>query len=191
MRPKVKHHVIYGNRERYPISVMCRFFEVSQSGYDDFVHRLERKEKDADLAEAIHVQRGHCFKIYGYRRMWLWPEKQGTHRNPKTILRIMKKYGLWAEIRRRRQWVQVGQQLHKYENLLNCPFQADRPNSKWVTDIFYIHTKEGVLYLSMIRDLYDNSIVAYKIGTQQTVNLVLDTIHLAMMKEKKRVAATL
>ena len=60
-----------------------------------------------------------------------------------------------------------------------------------MTDIFYIHTKEGVLYLSMIRDLYDNSIVAYKIGTQQTVNLVLDTIHLAMMKEKKRVAATL
>ena len=60
-----------------------------------------------------------------------------------------------------------------------------------MTDISYIHTKEGVLYLSMIRDLYDNSIVAYKTGTQQTVNLVLDTIRLAMMKEKKRVAATL
>ncbi|MBS6236596.1 MAG: transposase, partial [Clostridiales bacterium] len=58
----------------------------------------------ADLAEAIRVQQEHCFKIYGYRRMWLWPEKQGTHRNPKTILRIMKKYGLWAEIRRRRKW---------------------------------------------------------------------------------------
>ena len=42
-----------------------------------------------------------------------------------------------------------------------------------------------------IHDLYDNSIVAYKAGTQQTVNLVLDSIHLAMMKEKKRVAATL
>ena len=109
----------------------------------------------------------------------------------KTILRIMKKYGLWAEIRRRRQWVQMGQQLHKYENLLKRPFQADRPNSKWVTDISYIHTKEGVLCLSMIRDLYDNSIVAYKIDTQKTVNLVLDTIRLAMMKEKKRVAATL
>ena len=153
--------------------------------------RRRMKEKDADLAEAIHVQRGRCFKIYGYRRMWLWLEKQGTRRNPKIVLRIMKKYGLWAEIRRRRKWVQVRQQLHKYENLLKRPFQADRPNNKWVTDISYIHTKEGVLYLSMIRDLYDNSIVAYKIGTQQTVNLVLDTIHLAMMKEKKRVAATL
>lgn len=61
---------------------------------------------------------------------------------------------------------------------------AVRPNEKWVTDISYIHTKEGILYLSMIRDLYDNSIVAYKTASRQTVNLVLDTIRLAMKKEK-------
>lgn len=118
-------------------------------------------------------------------------KKKGIHRNPKTILRIMKKYGLLAEIRRRRKWQQMGQQVHKYENLLNRKFHADRPNSKWVTDISYIHTKQGVLYLSIIRDLYDNSIVAYKTGTEQTVNLVLDTIHMAMHREKKRVAGKL
>ena len=191
MRPKVKYHVIHRNRERYPVSVMCRFFEVSRSGYYDYVHRLGCKEKDANLAEVIRNQQERCFRTYGYRRMWLWLEKQGVHHNPKTILRIMKKYGLLAEIRRRRKWVQMGQQLHKYENILNRQFQTDRPNSKWVTDISYIHTKEGVLYLSMIRDLYDNSIVAYKTGTQQTVNLVLDTILLAMKKEKKKVAAEL
>ena len=87
--------------------------------------------------------------------------------------------------------MQLGQQVHKYENLLNREFHAERPNAKWVTDISYIHAKEGVLYLSMIRDLYDNSIVAYKTGTQQTVNLVLDTIRLAMKQEKKRVAGEL
>lgn len=76
-----------------------------------------------------------------------------------------------AEIRRRRKWQQMGQQLRKCENLLNREFQADRPNSKWVTDISYIHTKQGVLYLSIIRDLYDNSIVAYKTGTQQTAKI--------------------
>ena len=85
----------------------------------------------------------------------------------------------------------MGQQLHRYENLLNRQFHADKPNRKWVTDISYIHAKQGILYLSMIRDLYDNSIVAYKTGTEQTVNLVLDTIRLAMRKEKKRVAAEL
>ena len=97
----------------------------------------------------------------------------------------MKKYELLAEIRRRRKWRQMGQQLHKYENLLNREFQADRPNHKWVTDISYIRTGQGILYLSVIRDLFDNSIVAYKTGTTQTVNLVLDTIRLAMQKEKK------
>ena len=103
----------------------------------------------------------------------------------------MKKYGVLAEIRRKRKWQNLGQQIHRYENLLNRQFFADKPNSKWVTDISYIQTKEGVLYLSVIRDLYDNSIVAYKTATQQTVNLVLDTIRLAMKKEKKRVAAEL
>ena len=96
----------------------------------------------------------------------------------------MKKHNLLSEIRIRRQWKQLGQQLHKYENLLNRDFSAERPNSKWVTDISYIHTEQGVLYLSMIRDLYDNSIVAYKTATSQAVNLVLDTIRLAVKKEK-------
>ena len=116
---------------------------------------------------------------------------RGIYYNPKTVLRVMKKYDLLSEIRRRRRWTNMGQHIHRYENLLNRQFQADRPNHKWVTDISYIHTKQGVLYLSMIRDLYDNSIVAYKTGTEQTVNLVLDTIHLAMRREKKRVAAEL
>ena len=191
MRPKVKYYVIHMNRDRYPVSVMCQFFGVSRSGYYDFLRRIGDKEKDADLAEMIRTQQDRCFKTYGYRRMWLWLRKQGIYRNPKTILRIMKKYELLADIRRRRKWVQMGQQTHKYANLLNRQFHASRPNSKWVTDISYIHTKEGVLYLSMIRDLYDNSIITYKIGTEQTINLVLDTIRLAMRKEKKRVAAEL
>lgn len=69
---------------------------------------------------------------------------------------------------------------------MNRDFHASKPNSKWVTDISYIHTRQGVLYLSMIRDLYDNSIVACKTGTEQTVNLVLDTIRLAMKQEKSK-----
>ena len=123
--------------------------------------------------------------------MWLWLKSRNIFCNPKTVLRIMKKYDLLSEIRRRRKWQQMGQQVHKYKNLLNREFHADKPNSKWVTDISYIHTKQGVLYLSIIRDLYDNSIIAYKTGTQQTVNLVLDTVHQAMKQEKKRVAAEL
>ena len=191
MRPRFKYQVIYRHRDKYPVSAMCQFFGVSRSGYYDSVKRLGQPEKDADLAEKIRACQECANMTYGYRRVWLWLEGRKIHRNPKTVLRIMKKYGLLSEIRRRRKWVNLGQQIHKYENLLARQFRADRPNAKWVTDISYIQTKEGVLYLSMIRDLYDNSIVAYKTATRQTVNLVLDTIRLAMKKEKKRVAAEL
>lgn len=170
---------------------MCRFFGVSRSGYYDFVRRLGKPEVDAELGQLIQDQQKYCRQTYGYRRMWIWLESQGVHRNPKTVLRVMKKYGLLSEIRRPKKWVQMGQQLHKYENLLNRNLQADRPNARWVTDISYIHTGQGVLYLSMIRDIYDNSIVDYKTATAQTVNLVLDTIRLAMKKERKKVAAEL
>lgn len=174
------------NRKYYSITEMCQFFCVSRSGYYDYVKRLDQPAHDAALAEIIRKQQETCDRTYGYRRMWKWLKRvRKIHRNPKTILRIMKKYDLLSEIRRRRRWHQMSTQLHKYDNLLNREFHADQPNHKWVTDISYIRTKQGVLYLSIIRDLFDNSIIAYKTGTTQTVNLVLDTIRLAMQKEKK------
>ena len=185
MRPKLKYQVMYHHRKEYPISVMSKLFGVSRSGYYDYIKRMDQPEKDTSLADLIRKQQKHCFQTYGYRRMQLWLEQQGIHRNPKTILRIMKKYDLLSEIRRKRMWKNMGQQVHKYQNLLNREFYADSPNQKWVTDISYIHTKQGVLYLSMIRDLFDNSIVAYKTGTRQTVNLVLNTIRLAIKRKKR------
>lgn len=163
---------------------MCRFFEVSRSGYYAFVKRMDKPEFDQSLAEKISECQKHVHKTYGYRRIHLWLKKQGIDRNPKTVLRVMQKYGLLSEIRRCRKYRQMGTQLHKYTNLLDRQFTAERPNQKWVTDISYIHTGQGVLYLSMIRDLYDNSIVAYKMGAEQTVRLVLDTIKSAKQKEK-------
>lgn len=191
MRPRAKYAVIYRHRNEYPVSVMCKFFEVSRSGYYDFVKRIGQPEHDVELAGKIQECQDKTNKTYGYRRVWKWLRDRNIKRNPKTVLRIMRKYGLLSEIRRRRKWINLSQQVHKYKNHLNRQFHADRPNTKWVTDISYIHTKEGVLYLSMIRDLYDNSIVAYKTASRQTVSLVLDTIRLAMKREKKRVAAEL
>ncbi len=95
----------------------------------------------------------------------------------------MNKYSMLSVIRRKR-YVKYGEALHRYPNLLNRNFVADRPNQKWVTDISYIRTGQGFLYLSVIRDLYDNSIVAYKTSTQQTIHLVLSTLRAAKKKEK-------
>ena len=100
MSAKAKYAVIYRHREKYSVLVMCRFFSVSRSGYYSFVRRLNRPEKDASLAEKIRSQQDKCFHTYGYRRMWQWlKNSEEIIHNPKTILRVMKKYGLLSEIR--------------------------------------------------------------------------------------------
>jgi len=162
---------------------MCKFFDVSRSGYYDFVKRLDKPDRDEVLAKEIAQCQEHSRKTYGYRRVHIWLNRKGIHRDPKTVLRVMNKYGLLSEVRRRRAYTQMGQQIHKYENLLNRDFRASQANQKWVTDISYIHTKEGVLYLSVIRDLFDHSIVAHKTASKQTSHLVLNTIRAAHAKE--------
>ena len=183
MRTSVKYRVIYRHKDKYSISEMCQFFKVSRSGYYDFVKRMNIPAWDLPLAEKIRECQEQCGRTYGYRRVHIWLERNGIYRNPKTVLRVMQKYGLLSVIRRKK-YRNYGDYLHKYPNLLNRDFSAERPNQKWVTDISYIHTKQGVLYLSVIRDLYDNSIVAYKTGTEQNTNLVLSTIREAKKKEK-------
>ena len=175
--------VIYRHKDKYSINEMCRFFKVSRSGYYDYVKRMDIPAQDLPLAEKITECQEQCGKTYGYRRVHIWLERKGIYHNPKTILRVMQKYGLLSVIRRKK-YRNYGDYLHKYPNLLNRDFSAEKPNQKWVTDISYIHTKQGVLYLSVIRDLYDNSIVAYKTGTEQNINLVLSTIREAKKKEK-------
>ena len=179
----MKYMVIYRHKDKYSISEMCRFFSVSRSGYYGYVSRMDIPAWDLSLAKIIRECQEEYGRTYGYRRVHIWLERQNIYRNPKTVLRVMQKYGLLSVIRRNK-YRNYGEYLHKYSNLLNRDFSAERPNQKWVTDISYIHTKQGVLYLSVIRDLYDNSIVAYKTGTEQNVNLVLSTIREAKKKEK-------
>ena len=183
MRPQVKYRVIYRHKDKYSISEMCRFFEVSRSGYYGFVKRMDKPAKDLELSELIGECQQETKQTYGYRRVAIWLERRGIHHNPKTILRVMNKYSLLSVVRRRR-YCNYSQALHRYENLLNRDFHADRPNQKWVTDISYIKTDQGFLYLSVIRDLYDRSIVAYKTSTVQNINLVMNTIRAAKRKEK-------
>ena len=183
MRTSVKYLVIYRHKEKYTISEMCRFFKVSRSGYYDFVKRMERPDRDLPLAEQIKECQQEVKRTYGYRRVQIWLERKGIYKNPKTVLRVMQKYNLLSVVRRKK-YQHCGEYLHRYPNLLDRDFHAVRPNQKWVTDISYIKTGQGFLYLSVIRDLYDNSIVAYKTGTEQNINLVLSTIREAKRKEK-------
>ena len=183
MKSSIKYQVIFKHKDKYSISQMCKFFGVSRSGYYAFLKRLDTPDRDLPLADMIRKCQEQSHNTYGYRRVHIWLERQGIYRNPKTVLRVMQKYNLLSVVRRKK-FKYVSEHLHKYPNLLNREFNADRPNKKWVTDISYIPIQQGNCYLSVIRDLYDNSIVSYHMSKDMTVKLVLDTIKKAMKKEK-------
>jgi hypothetical protein len=82
--------------------------------------------QDLPLAEKIKECQEQCGKTYGYRRVHIWLERKGIYHNPKTILRVMQKYGLLSVIRRKK-YRNYGDYLHKYPNLLNRDFFAEKP----------------------------------------------------------------
>lgn len=183
MKPSVKYQVIFKHKNEYSINSMCKFFGVSRCGYYAFLKRMDIPDRDLPLAEKIRECQEESHRTYGYRRVHIWLERQGIYRNPKTILRVMQKYNLLSVVRRKK-FHYCSQHLHRYPNLLNREFNAERPNQKWVTDISYIPTAQGNCYLSVIRDLYNNSIVSNQMSKDKTVKLVLDTIKKAMKKRK-------
>jgi transposase InsO family protein len=163
---------------------MCKLLEVSKSGYYDWIKRLDTPDKDEWLANAIRACQNKCRNTYGYRRVRLWLIRNyGLVANHKAILRVMNKYNLLSEVRRHRKYQHYSQCIHRYENILNRDFKAEKSNQKWVTDITYVHTKQGVLYLSAIKDLYDGFIVCYQYGSEQTNDLVSRTIRNAIKNE--------
>jgi len=183
--PQVKYAAIFANKEKFSICEMCQYFGVSRSGYYDWLKRKDKPDKDELIGNMIRKCQTLTKQTYGYRRVKLWLHREtGLVINSKAVLRLMHKYNLLAEIRRPRPLYLRRQKLKTYENKLNGVFYSATPNQKWVTDISYIHTQEGVLYLSVVKDLYDNFIVAYDMGTVQDNALVYRTIK----KAKKEVA---
>lgn len=165
---------------------MCDFYEVSRSGYYAWKNRdnIPSKEETEIVSMIMECQKTHKQK-YGYRRVSLWlRNEKGVKVNHKKVLRLAREYGLQSIIRRRRFGRYKTNGKLVYANVLNRDFHAACPNEKWVTDISYIITPNGTLYLSAIRDLFDNYIVAYKTASRQDYKLVGSTIMAALKNEK-------
>jgi len=162
---------------------MCEYFGVSKSGYYKFLRG--KHDKDEDLRETIKQIQEKCKYRYGYRRIQIaLKKKHGLTVNHKRVLRIMCKYNLLSKIRRKYLYVKSGDVVHKYQNLLEQDFKTSKINHKWTTDISYIITPEGRLYLSVIRDACDGYVIAYKYSAQQDLKLVADTVRLALKSER-------
>ena len=164
---------------------MCHSFGVSRSGYYAWRNRQTKEAKDQWLTDLIIDCQQRCKQTYGCRRVRRWIQRQtGKTVNLKAILRVMRKYDLLSQIRRRRPYVHYKQAVHKYPNLLQRTFEQPLPNHFWVTDITYIPTGKGMLYLCAVVDLCGKMVLAYRIGNDMTASLVTDAIRDALQKEK-------
>lgn len=185
MRKKLCYRVIFRFEDKYPLGEMCKALGVSYSGYYKWRRRQQQPDRDALLIQLIQSRYAASNNSAGYRQITLQLLKHhGVSVNHKAVYRIMKKLGIQSVARRRRPYTHYSDTIHRYENVLNRDFKAMRPNQKWVTDITYIHTQQGVLYLSAIKDLYDGFIVGHRLGTEQSINLVTMTIKDALQREK-------
>lgn len=181
---KLKYRVIERFRGKYSVESMCRLFEVSRSGYYAWRNRQDKKAKDQWLVDLIIDCQRRCKQTYGCRRVRRWLLRQhGKKVNLKAILRIMRKLDLLAQIRRRKPYTHYKQSIHKYPNLLQRAFEQTMPNRFWVTDITYISTAKGMVYMCAVVDLCGKMVLSYRIGNDMTSSLVIDTIRDAIQKE--------
>lgn len=182
---KLKYRVIERFRGKYPIGAMCKVFEVSRSGYYAWRKRQNGQPKDQWLVELVCECQRLCKQTYGARRVRWWIHRHtGKNINVKAIRRVMRKLDLTSVIRRRRPWVHYKQAVHKYENNLQREFDQKQPNKFWVTDITYIPTPNGMLYLCAVLDLCGKVVLSWRIGNDMTSALVTNTIRDAIIQEK-------
>jgi len=174
------------NRRRVSVSGMLKKLGVSRSGYRAFLNHKpsnmqQRKESVKKKIKSIYDD---SKQNYGAPKITKELQKSGETISERTVGKYMKEMGIRA------QWVKpwttttrdsdFSKELH---NILNEQFNPDRPNAVWCTDITYIWTRDGFVYLTSIMDLYARKIIAWTLSDNMEVSCVINTINKA--KERR------
>lgn len=173
----------------FSIETMCEIFSVSRSGFYAWQKRPEskRKKDDGRLLKSIKTSFESSRDTYGYRRVYHdlqdQEERCGKHR----VARIMRENGIRPKTRRKFR-VTTDSKHNKpiHENYLARQFNASVPNQRWVTDITYIPTIEGWLYLAVVMDLYSRKIVDWAMSHRLLDTVVTDALKMALFRRKVR-----
>ncbi|MCY7784987.1 MULTISPECIES: IS3 family transposase [unclassified Bacillus (in: firmicutes)] len=178
----------------YSLQLLCQVAGVSKSGYYKWLRKQKSPSEKQIEDESVKKKIMECHQklrgIYGYRRIQVWLEKMyGLHINHKRIQRLMNELGIRAVIRKKKPYYGKKETHVTSDNHLNRDFTASKPNEKWVTDITYLMFNGQKLYMSVMKDLYNNEIVAYQISRRNDLKLVIDTLKKA--KKKRNVKGVL
>jgi putative transposase len=171
----------------YPMRVLCRVLKVSPSGYYAWRNRkpskrdLEDEQLRPRVIEAFKTGRG----TYGSPRVLVELVEQGVEVGRRRVARLMSELGLQGVSPRKFRVTTESNHNHSIpENVLARNFEAPHPNQKWTTDITYIWTAEGWLYLAVVMDLYSRRIVGWAIADHVETSLCLDALAMALGHRK-------
>jgi putative transposase len=179
----VKFEFIEAERASFPVAFMCVRLEVSSSGFYAWRKRppSSRALEDDRLLQEIRAAHAESHGRYGSPRVHRELAAKGIHVNKHRVARLMRENGLRGRRRRRfRHTTDSNHAMPIAPNTLARDFTADAPNEVWVTDITYIPTREGWLYLAAILDLYSRRVVGWSMSDRITRQLTLDALMMAL-----------
>ena len=176
-------------RRHYPLRLLCRVLEVSRSGYYAWGTRRpsRRAQENARLEVAIQAAHVRTRQTYGPERLQAELREDGFPAGIGRIKRLRKKLGLRCISVHR--WTITTDSAHHLpvaENLLAQTFTATRPNETWLTDITYVPTGEGWLYVAGVKDLYTCEMVGHAMGARMTTDLVRQALLMAVRAKRPR-----
>lgn len=171
----------------FSISTMCGVLEVSRAGFYAWQSRpvSERQKEEKRLLPQIKSSFDLSRQTYGYRRVYHDLRDQGIVCGKQKIAKLMRKNGLYAKAKKRfRVTTQSKHNKPIHANHLARQFHADLPNERWVSDITYIPTMAGWLYLAVVMDLYSRKIVGWAMSDRLQDSLVLEALKMALFRRK-------
>ncbi len=183
----MRYQWIKEHRNTYPATLMCQVLQVSSSGFYDWLNRKPsaRQQYRDQIAEAAVKSYYDSYGIYGYRKIWQDLVDKHIACCPETVRRTMKELGLYS--RTKRKFVVTTDSNHSLpvaKNILDREFTATSPNQKWLTDITYIRTQEGWLFLAAVLDVFSRKIVGWAMSDKINAQLVKSALEMAIAHRK-------
>lgn len=172
------------HRQEWPVRVLARVLEVSSAGYYAWCRRAPsaRLHRRRQLRTAIQEAHRTSRRTYGSPRITAALQKNGVPCCANTVARIMREDGLAATMKRRfKVTTDSNHDLPTAPNRLDRCFRQKRPNQAWVSDITFIATDEGWLYLAATLDLYSRRVVGWAMGDRITSELVIRALEMAVV----------
>jgi putative transposase len=159
----------------YPLSVLCRVINVSTSGYYKWLKHEPSKREKADNRLEISIKAAHQRGrgTYGTLRIKDELAGEGVNAGRDRIRRLRKKLGLVCKSKKKyKATTDSNHNMPVAANLLDRRFEASEPNKAWVSDITYVATDEGWLYVAAVKDLFNREVVGYAMSDRMTQGLV-------------------